>query len=389
MAKINCYSQLIAKDLNEAYFLPYTISSYHKDAKFHNDKKYLVFDRRRDMKTVDTLPPIRHLATIGNAVVSLVDIKPDSLQLDHWNKWLSVFAAAEVKSIEEGFADDIPVVSTGPLQCLPAKKHAIDPELHAELLCKSTIPLIGVPTPRLLEEGNISFPCMLKVDQSSAGHGNYIVHNSQELKEVVAEIRDKCFWTGKYILQEYIPDAVTMGYYFYVFKSGDIHWLGSLTGTISKDFKWVAGMGDWNKQEELKKAVYKEFILPVKNFLHTSGYFGIVNIEILEKEGKRYMVDLNCRLPSVLPQLFISPYMAKLGLPKSLMSKGKILRCTRTELFAMAEEINKKGLGKVIVLAAADVDGVFKADLGFFAETMSGIEALIGILEQVNKSITS
>ena len=52
MAKINCYSQLIVKDLNEAYFLPYTISSYHKDAKFHNDKKYLVFDRRRDMKTV-------------------------------------------------------------------------------------------------------------------------------------------------------------------------------------------------------------------------------------------------------------------------------------------------------------------------------------------------
>ena len=148
-------------------------------------------------------------------------------------------------------------------------------------------------------------------------------------------------------------------------------------------------MGDWNKQEGLKKAVYEEFILPVKNFLHTSGYFGIVNIEILEKEGKRYMVDLNCRLPSVLPQLFISPYMAKLGLPKSLMSKGKILRCTRTELFAMAEEINKKGPGKVIVLAAADVDGVFKADLGFFAETMSGIEALIGISEQVNKSITS
>ena len=48
----------------------------------------------------------------------------------------------------------------------------------------------------------------------------------------------------------------------------------------------------------------------------------------------------------------------------------------------MAEEINKKGPGKVLVLAAADVDGVFKADLGFFAETMSGIEALISILEK-------
>ena len=81
--------------------------------------------------------------------------------------------------------------------------------------------------------------------------------------------------------------------------------------------------------------------------------------------------------------------MAKLGLPKSLMSKSKILRSTRTELFAIAEEINNKGPGKVIVLAAADVDGVFKADLSFFAETMSGVEALISILEQDNKSITS
>ena len=99
-----------------------------------------------------------------------------------------------------------------------------------------------------MEEGNIDFPCMVKVDQSSAGRGNSLVHNSQERKEIVVEISDKCFWTGKYILQEYIPE------------SGDVHWLGNLTGTISKDLKWVAGMDDWNKQEFLKKAVNEEFI---------------------------------------------------------------------------------------------------------------------------------
>ena len=59
------------------------------------------------------------------------------LQLNHWNKWLPVFTTGEVKSTEEGFADDTLVVASGPLQCLPAKKHATDPELHAELLCKS------------------------------------------------------------------------------------------------------------------------------------------------------------------------------------------------------------------------------------------------------------
>ena len=41
------------------------------------------------------------------------------------------------------------------------------------------------------------------------------------------------------------------------------------------------------------------------------------------------------------------------------------------------------------MLAAADVDRVFEADLGCFAETMSGIDALIDILEQDNKNITS
>ena len=170
-----------------------------------------------------------------------------------------------------------------------------------------------------------------------------------------------------------------------MFKSGDIHWLGSLTGAISKNFKWAAGVGNWNKQDELRKPVYEEFILPIKNFLHNSGYFGIVNIEILvDKEGRRYLVDLNCRLPGVLAQLFMAPYMATLGYPMSLMTTSKVLTCTRKELFAMAEEINNQSIGKVIVLAAEDVDGKLKADLAVFAETMAGIQVLIDTLEQNN-----
>lgn len=383
--KIYSYSQLIVKDLDKAYFLPYLRSTYCKGSKFCNDKKYMYFDYPlRGTQESDILRPIRHLATIGNAVPTLVDIQPDNLQSNHWKKWLPVFQAADVKSVDEGFADDVPIVSVGPLQSLPAKKHAIDPDLHTELLCKSTLPRIGVPTPRLMDEDNVSFPCMLKVDQSGGGCGNWLVHDSQELKEVVTEIRDTCNWKGKYILQEYIPDAVTMGYYFYVFKTGDIHWLGSLKGADSNHFNWAAGVGDWNKQEEFKKQVYKEFILPIKNFLHSSGYFGIVNIEILEKEGRRYLVDLNCRLPGVLAQVLTSPYMARLGFPKSLMTTSKVLKCTRNQLFEAAEEINEKGIGRVIVLAAADVDGAFKADLALFAETMADIELMMSSLGQNN-----
>ena len=64
------------------------------------------------------------------------------------------------------------------------------------------------------------------------------------------------------------------------------------------------------------------------------------------------------------------------------MTTSNILRCGRQELFAMEERINDSSTGKVIVLAAAHVDGAFRADLALFAETMAGIELLMGTLEQ-------
>ena len=132
--KVHSYSQLIVKDLDKAYFLPYLRSSYCKGSRLYDDNKYMYFDyAKKDTKESDLMRPIRHLATIGDAIPSLSDIKPDALQSNHWKKWLPVFPAAKVKPVEDGFADDIPVVTTGPLQSLPAMTHVIDPDLHNEL----------------------------------------------------------------------------------------------------------------------------------------------------------------------------------------------------------------------------------------------------------------
>ena len=151
-------------------YFPFQLHLFLISARLYNDNKYMYFDYAlRDTKESDLMRPIRHLATIGDAIPSLSDIKPDALQSNHWKKWLPVFPAAKVKSVEDGFADDIPVVTIGPLQSLPAMKHVIDPDLHHELLLKSTIPRIGVPNPRLMKEENVTFPCMLKVDQSVGG----------------------------------------------------------------------------------------------------------------------------------------------------------------------------------------------------------------------------
>ena len=70
--KVHCYSQLIVKDLDKAYFLPYLRSSYCKGSRLYNDNKYMYFDYAlRDTKESDLMRPIRHLATIGDAIPSL------------------------------------------------------------------------------------------------------------------------------------------------------------------------------------------------------------------------------------------------------------------------------------------------------------------------------
>lgn len=85
--KIYSYSQLIVKDLDKAYFLPHSCSSYCKDSKVFNDEKYFHFDYPlKDSKEKDILRQVRHLATIGTAIPSLVDVKPGSLQSNHWEK---------------------------------------------------------------------------------------------------------------------------------------------------------------------------------------------------------------------------------------------------------------------------------------------------------------
>ena len=71
--KVHSYSHLIVKDLDKAYFLPYRRSSYCKGSRLYDDNKYMYFDyAKKDTKESDLMRPIRHLATIGDAIASLV-----------------------------------------------------------------------------------------------------------------------------------------------------------------------------------------------------------------------------------------------------------------------------------------------------------------------------
>lgn len=53
--------------------------------------------------------------------------------------------------------------------------------MHDQILLKSAIPETGAPCPRHFTVDNVEFPCMVKVDQSLSGYGNFVAYNQEEL----------------------------------------------------------------------------------------------------------------------------------------------------------------------------------------------------------------
>ena len=197
---------LIKKDLKEAYFLPQQPSSYFKAYRFLNDTKYRVYDSPPpEMTFVQHLYPIRNLPAAGNEVPILMEHIPPPYLEEHWRKWLPAFAKAIVKSVDEGLQDDVPIVTTAAIECIPEAKHSIHPDILYEVQLKSTILDTGVTCPRHLDEESISYPCAVKADMAWCGRGNQLVENENELLSTLREIRDESGWKGKIVLQEFIP----------------------------------------------------------------------------------------------------------------------------------------------------------------------------------------
>jgi hypothetical protein len=61
-------------------------------------------------------------------------------------------------------------------------------------------------------------------------------------------------------------------------KKGEVHWLGTNVNVL-KDYDWVGSVVDWDLREHHRLRVWDAFIVPVADYLHRKGYFGIAGIE--------------------------------------------------------------------------------------------------------------
>lgn len=372
--------QLVRKCLRKAYFLPQKPSSYSKGYRFLNDKKYWTYDCPPSPLYFDRLlSPFRHLPAAGDKIPIIMECTPESYLLQHWKQWLPAFPPVVIKSLDEGLRDDIPVITTAALEAIPEHKHSIPPDLLYELQLKSTILEVGVPFPRYLVKDALTYPCAVKADMSTGGRGSWLVKNERELSETLQQMKDVCNWKGGTVFQEYIPGVKEVpSFQFYLHKSGELFWVGTTTGGFTGCFSWTTGSVDWDKQEEYEKLVYKEFTLPIKDYLQRRGYFGLVTFEVLITDHAKYLVDINPRIGGDTTHLLLARHMAlDIGFKHSaIFCKNKHSNLTSKELVKRANDSNEQGEGLTVVLSAADADVGCESYVSVFAKTPDAVQTL-------------
>ena len=371
---------LIQKDLKEAYFFPQQPSSYSEGYRFQNDTKYRVFDSPPPpLRFTQLLSSWRNLAAAGDEIPVIMDHKPPLYLQKHWNKWLPAFLQATVKTVDEALLDDLPIVTYAAHQNIPEHKHSVHPDVMYKLQLKSSIPEIGVPVPRHMDENSISYPCAIKLDMGWCGRGSRCVKNARELADTLLHIKDTCGWKGGIVFQEFLPGIIEVpSFQFYLTKSSEIFWIGTCLGKFDA-FEWIGATVDWDpgKQEEYRNLVYEDFTVPITNYLQKSGYFGFVTFEVLFTDHGKYLVDLNPRISGDTSYMLLARYMAlEVGLTHSAIFSENAYNITGEKLVEKANYFNESNQDKIVVLAVADMGNGCNSDVSVFAKTPEEVQAL-------------
>ena len=243
-------SSLITTDLEEGYFFPYYPSTYRRDFSIRNLQQYARYDSPPwSLEVYRTIMSFRILPVFGSEIPVLLLQEPPLPLTDHWQRWMPDYCSPVVKEIHQGFADDTPIMTYVAVEMIPPQKHFISPDLLYKLQLKTTICSIDVPSPKnFREEDVLSFPCLVKVDQSCSGMGVSQANSEEQLSKILRKIRKDDGWTGGVVIQEMIQDIVEVPCcHFYLSKEGKVDWLGTSICRF-ESFSWATSTVDWQKQ---------------------------------------------------------------------------------------------------------------------------------------------
>ncbi|KXJ16739.1 uncharacterized protein LOC110235109 [Exaiptasia diaphana] len=375
-SQVITFGSLFVKDLPDGLFLPEYPSTFNPTAKFHNDEKYFIHDiPPYTNNEVQYLKPIQFCPMAGNELPMLLRNKPGEALKQHWKKWLPFFPDANMCDLTLEGTGERKCFTQYPLQCLPRKKHAIDPDVHHKILSKNSIPEMGANCPRHMTLDDYTVPCMIKASWGTGGKATYLAKTKPDAENFIYKLQNE-FRCPEPVISEFIT-GVTGNYCvnFYLYKSGDVEWLGCPIQDIDEDFGWIGVHMDWNEQDELKDKLY-DTVMPVKEYLHQNGYFGVVGIDVLSNKDGNFVIDVNARINGSTTLVMIGPHMAELGYPMSAKLMIEDVKCTESELIDEFNKINSEGKEMVINLASVETEKSCTAVICLFAKTEENLKTL-------------
>ena len=243
-----------------------------------------------------------------------------------------------------------------PFQSFPAKKHAVNPDVHYKLSSKTRIPEMGAPCPQYMSRDNYTLPCMIKAAQGHGNRGIFLVRTEEEAKQAFEELSNH--YEGELVVTEVIENiSKCLSAQLYLFKNGHFHWLGVKCKTNMLFVTRPAGFistpdVDWNEQEELKERLC-DVVLPVTQYLHRKGYFGFTGVEVLVNDKGSFLIDVNLKIASATNLLLIAPHMAALNYPVSYVME--ILPTNIKHLLDAIDHLNLQAKGRVILWAHGEL----------------------------------
>ncbi|KAF4587913.1 ATP-grasp domain-containing protein [Ophiocordyceps camponoti-floridani] len=238
------------------------------------------------------------------------------------------------KSSEILLPPDAIISSVGPIDCLEHLPSLVSFDAHYRALSKRELALSGVPTPRtdvidtILDALQVQdpqlraaevrrmlepveqkpVPFVVKLPQSSAGRGTFIVRNQHDRYETVNELgvevdRMLCKLTDAnthlrpvcLLVQEMVAGSA-LAISMFVSKAGDALVTSCCDQEIGPQGSYSGGHIDYSQQPRLKDE-YTPIANQVAAYMHRLGYHGPIGFDAMTgPQGEHLVIDMNARV---------------------------------------------------------------------------------------------
>lgn len=246
--------------------------------------------------------------------------------------------------------------------------HAVDPDIHYELLSKRGLAFSGLPTPptvvvdaeiapddvqdpqrlqqtmrRMLEPlDTYQIPFFVKLNQSVSGKGVFAVSSearrarikeilSGQLQSMLEQINkvNNHLYTSSFILQDYVTGKV-VALSMFVTRKGRAIFNACCQQRFDSQGYWIGGQISYPDQEALKQK-YSGIMNQIAQFLHQRGYYGPAGADIVTGDnGKHYIIDLNVRVTGTHPLGPLAGHFTQRGLTNATIIT-EFFTCTRSD----------------------------------------------------------